>query len=151
MKQEHERLNGSGYPEGLKEDEIHEYAKIVAVTDVYEALIHPRSYRDALSPNEAIRELLSINTAMLFETKILKMLINRVGLYPIGSWVELNTGEIGKVSSANEDSPLRPKVNVIFSIDKEKLLPIKLIDLTRHTNIYIKRSIKPQELDLQFE
>ena len=150
-KQEHERINGTGYPEGLKDDQIHEYAKIVAIIDVYEALVHPRSYRDAISPHEAIKELLNMNTAMLFKTRILKVLIDRIGLYPVGCWVELNTGEIGKVISSNEDSPLRPKVNIIFSREKEKLPQIGLMDLSRHTNVYIKRSINPQESDLKFE
>jgi HD-GYP domain-containing protein (c-di-GMP phosphodiesterase class II) len=150
-KQEHERTNGTGYPEGLKDDQIHEYAKIVAIIDVYEALVHPRSYRDAISPHEAIKELLNMNTAMLFKTRILKVLINRIGLYPVGCWVELNTGEIGKVISSNEDSPLRPKVNIIFSREKEKLPQIELLDLSRHTNVYIKRGINPQESDLKFE
>lgn len=150
-KQEHERINGTGYPEGLKDNQIHEYAKIVAIIDVYEALVHPRPYRDSISPHEAIKELLTMNSAMLFETRILKVLINRVGLYPVGCWVELNTGEIGKVISSNEDSPLRPKVNIIFSRDKEKLSQIELMDLSRHTNVYIKRGINPRESDLKFE
>lgn len=151
VKQEHERVNGSGYPEGLKDDQIHEYAKIVGVVDVYEALVHPRSYRDALNPHDAIKELLSMNSSMLFETKILKLLINRVGLYPVGCWVELNTGEIGKVCMPNEDSPLRPKINIIFSPEKTKLPQMKSMDLSQHTNLYIKRSINPQELGLKFE
>jgi len=150
-KQEHERITGTGYPEGLKDEQIHEYAKIVAIIDVYEALTHPRSYRDAIPPHEAIKELLNMNTARLFETRILKLFINRIGIYPVGCWVELNTGEIGKVISSNEDSPLRPKVNIVFSPEKKKLPQMKLMNLSQHTNVYIKRSINPQESDLKFE
>jgi len=150
-KQEHERIKGTGYPEGLKDDQIHEYAKVVAIVDVYEALIHPRSYRDGTPPHEAIKELLKMNTSMLFEPKILKVFINRIGLYPVGCWVELNTGEIGKVIFSNEDSPLRPRVNIIFSHQKKKLPQPRLMDLAEHNNVYIKRSINPQESDLKFE
>lgn len=151
VKQEHERINGTGYPEGLKDDQIDEYAKIVAIVDVYEALIHLRSYRDGISPHEAVKELLKINTTMFFEPRILKVFINRIGLYPVGCWVELNTGEIGKVIFSNEDSPLRPKVNIVFSPEKKKLPQSRLMDLSRHTNVYIKRSINPQKSDLKFE
>lgn len=151
VKQEHERINGTGYPQGLKDDLIHEYAKIVAVVDVYEALTHPRPHRKAISPHEAIKELLGTNSSGLFKPLILKILINRIGLYPIGSWVELNTGEIAKVVSSNGDSPLRPKINVVFSSEKEKLDQLKSIDLFQHTNIFIKRSINPQELNLKLE
>lgn len=151
IKQVHERLNGKGYPDGIKGDQMHEYSKIVAVIDVYEALTHPRSYRKALESHEAIKELLTINASGLFEILILKVLINRIGIYPAGSWIELNTSEIGKVVLVNEDSPLRPKVNIIFGPDKERLPQIKSIDLTMRPNLFIKRSINPQELNLNFE
>jgi HD-GYP domain-containing protein (c-di-GMP phosphodiesterase class II) len=150
-KQVHERLNGKGYPESLKSDQIHEYAKIVAIVDVYEAQTHPRAHRKAQESHEAVKELLNINSAGLFDRTVLKVLINRIGLYPVGSWIELNTGEIGKVVQSYADSPLRPRVNIIFGLDKKRLPRIKSIDLFRHTNIYIKRSINPQESNLKLE
>ncbi len=151
VKQEHERLQGTGYPEGLKDEQIHEYAKIVAIVDVYEALVHPRSYRGAITPHGAIKELLSMNSTRLFETRILKVLIDRIGLYPVGCWVELNTGEIGKVASPNKDTPLKPNVNIVFSPEGKKMPQMELIDLSQHANVYIKHSINPQETDLKFE
>lgn len=149
--QTHERLNGKGYPHGLKSDKIHEYSKIVATIDVYEALTHPRPYHQPLQPHEAIRELLSINSTGFFEPPILKTLINAIGLYPIGSWVELNTGEIAKVISSNEDAPLRPKVNIIFGANKERLLEMKSVDLLIRSNLFIKHSVNLKELDLKLE
>jgi HD-GYP domain-containing protein (c-di-GMP phosphodiesterase class II) len=146
--QTHERLDGRGYPEGLKSERISEYARITAVVDVYEALIHPRSHRKAMMPHDALRELLNIGGTLALDTTIIKILINKIGLYPVGSWVELNTDEIAKVISSNEDSPLRPKVNIIFGVNKEKLSQIKLLDLSAHVNVYIKRNVNPQDLIL---
>lgn len=151
VKQAHERINGSGYPVGLKGEQLHEYSQIVGLIDVYEALTHPRTYRQALEPYEAIKNLLSMNSTGLFKTQLLKLLINRLGFYPVGSWVELNTGEIAKVVSSRNDYPLRPKVNVIFSARKERLEQIKLIDLFTHTNVFIKRSINPRESDFEIK
>lgn len=151
VKQHHERLNAKGYTEGLEDGEINEYAQIVSVVDAYEALTHPRSYREAFSPHEAIRELSEIVSSGIFEMHIVKMLINRVGLYPVGSWIELNSGEIGKVIASNDDLPLRPKVNIIFGSDRERLSKLKSIDLSRHTNVYIKQSVNPQKLNLKLE
>lgn len=150
-KQVHERINGSGYPEGLKGDHVHEYSQIVGLVDVYEALTHPRVYREAQEPSEAIKNLLSMNSIGLFKTQLLKLLINRLGFYPVGSWVELNTGEIANVVSSRNDHPLKPKVNVIFNPHKERLEQIKLIDLFTHTNVFIKRSINPRDLDLKLK
>jgi HD-GYP domain-containing protein (c-di-GMP phosphodiesterase class II) len=151
VKQEHERYDGTGYPEGLEDDQINKYAQIVAVVDVFEALTHARPHRKAVESNEAIKELLTISSGGAFEALIIKTLINKVGLYPVGSWVELNTGEIAKVGSSNENSPLRPQVNIIFDADKEKLPQIKSIDLLRHTTIFIKRSLNPKDLNLKLE
>ena len=149
--QAHERFGGQGYPRGLKDDEIHAYAKIAAVVDVYEALTHGRPYRKALQPHEAIKELLAMNSSGLFDMSLLKALINRMGIYPVGCWVELNSSEIGKVVSTNDDSPLRPKVNIIFGPTKDRLPQIKSIDLSAKPNLFIKRSINPQELDLKLD
>jgi len=149
--QTHERLNGKGYPKGIKNDYIHEYAKITAVVDIYEALIHPRSFRKAISSREALKELLNISSSGGLDHSIIKLLIDRIGLYPVGSWVELNTGEIGKVISLNKNSPLRPKINMIFNANKERLNQIKLIDLSQCTDIFIKCNINPQDLTLNLE
>lgn len=149
--QVHERIDGTGYPKGLRNGDICEYAKIVSAVDVYEALTHPRPYRKANEPSDAVKELLTMAASGSFETEIVKMLINRIGLYPVGSWVELNTNEIGKVVSANYNYPLRPRINVIFGPDKEKLPNIKTVDLARHATFYIKHSISPQKLNLNPE
>lgn len=150
-KEHHERFDGSGYPGGLKDDEMNKYSQIVALVDVYEALTHCRPHRKATEPNEAIKELLAMNASGLFDKEIIKLFLNRIGLYPVGSWVELNTDEIGKVILSNEDFPLRPKVNIIFGPKKEKLASMKFIDLSQSTNLYIKRAIKPSELNLKLE
>lgn len=149
IKQAHERLDGTGYPAGISDDQIHEYAKIVAVADVYEALTHVRPHREAMVAHEAVKELLNLSySGALDGGKIIKILINEIGIYPVGNWIELSTGEIGKVVLGNPDWPLRPKVNIIFSPNKEMLPQIKSIDLSKTLNIFIKRSVNPQDLNL---
>jgi HD-GYP domain-containing protein (c-di-GMP phosphodiesterase class II) len=144
-RQHHERLNGEGYPCRLKDKDLHEYSKIVALADVYEALTHQRPYRKAYQPHEAIKEIISTDKN-LFDSNLIKVLINRLGFYPVGSWVELNTGEIGKVISSTEDMPLRPVVNIIFTGGGEKIEEKKIVNLGRQYNLYIKNSIPDEEL-----
>lgn len=143
-KEEHERMNGTGYPQGLKDGEISEYARIVAVVDVYEALTHDRPYRKKISPHEAIKELITSNP--LLDSRISKILINKIGVYPISSWVELNSNEVAKVMINNNDFPLRPVVNVLFDETGNKLKVPHVINLAKQFNLFIKKSLAYDEL-----
>jgi len=137
--QHHERLDGSGYPRGIKGESINEYARIVGLVDVYEAMIHNRPYRDKLLPLEAMQEIL--NKKKAFGGKLIKVLIEKIGIYPIGSLVELNTKEKAEVIRLNHSAYLRPvaQVRIICDADGKKLKKIKTLDLTAHSSIYIKK------------
>jgi HD-GYP domain-containing protein (c-di-GMP phosphodiesterase class II) len=150
-RQSQEKISSKGFTELSKDDQIYGYAQIVAIVEVYEALIHPRDPRQAFDPHNAIKELLNMSNSGFFKPKFIKILIDRIGLYPIGSWLELNTGEIGRVISTNENAPLRPKVSIFFDPDKKKLSNIKPLDLSTLSNIFIKRSIDPSALNLKLE
>lgn len=105
--QEHERWDGSGYPCRLKGTQIAEQAQIVGVADVFDALITARPYRKNMAPHQALRELL-VHAKATFSHRVLKALGDQVTLYPVGTAVRLNTGEIGTVSRVNPRYPLRP-------------------------------------------
>ncbi|OGW83541.1 MAG: hypothetical protein A2987_04020 [Omnitrophica bacterium RIFCSPLOWO2_01_FULL_45_10] len=138
--QHHERVNGSGYPRGLKGEFIHEYAKIVGLVSVFEALVHLRPHRVSFLPVEALREIIvNKNT---FEYKIIKILIERIGIYPIGSLVELNTRETAEVIKLNNDNPARPVVRIIRDDDGEKPKETKLLDLAAQSAVYIKNGVR---------
>jgi HD-GYP domain-containing protein (c-di-GMP phosphodiesterase class II) len=145
VKEHHERINGKGYPEGLKDTEISEYARIITVVDVYEALTHDRPNLKKISPHEAIKEMLYSGSAS-FDAKILKVLIDKIGIYPIGSWVELNSNEIGKVINVNDEFPLKPVINLLFDSSRSRLAETRLIDLSRQTNLFIKRPLSDDEV-----
>jgi len=147
-KEHHERFTGGGYPSRLNNGQINEYSQIVSLCDVYEALTHPRSYRTAMKNQDAIKEILTMNS-QLFDPKNVKVLIKRLGLFPVGSWVELNSGEIGKVIFNNEDFPLRPTVNVMFGMDKQRYPEVKSINLAKHHSLFIKRQVDLKDLGLK--
>lgn len=134
--EQHERWDGSGYPKKLANDKINEYARIVGLVDTYEALTHPRPHREKLPPYEAMKEILKNKNH--FDPYFLKILIQEIGIYPIGSWVELNTNEVGKIARINKELPLRPTVNVIFGSDTRKLDERKIINLANHPTLYVK-------------
>ncbi len=149
VQQQHERMNGKGYPRGLKSGEINEYAQIVAIVDVYEAMTHERPYRKRMLPYEALRGILASKD--LFNLKMLKILLNKISVYPIGSWVELNTGEIGRVVKIDSNAPLRPTVNIIFNREEKRLEEAKSVNLTMHITLYIKRPLDESEIKDKIE
>jgi len=134
--QHHERLDGSGYPEGLRGVSVGMPARILSITDVYEAMTHKRAYRNKHLSLDAAREIL--NNKDKFEQKIIKILIDRIGIYPPGSAVRLSTKEIAQVRKLNYGIPLRPVVQIIYDVDGQKLKETKIVDLITQPTIYIK-------------
>jgi HD-GYP domain-containing protein (c-di-GMP phosphodiesterase class II) len=134
--QEHERWNGQGYPRGLKGDQIHEYARIIGLVDIFDALVTPRPYRRRLLPHEAIRELL-IAEKTAFPNQIIKALIQQFSLFPLGTMVQLNTGEVGVVTQLNARYPLRPVVSVNQGASGPGAGVAKSVDLSATTLVHI--------------
>jgi len=137
--QHHEREQGQGYPAGLSEGDIHDYALIVGIADTYEAMTHSRPYKEKSPPNIAIVNIINSGKE-LFPNRAIKALVSRIGLYPVGTWVELNTGEICKVIKINPDSPLRPVISILKDKDKNEFRDIKVVDLMKIPSLYIKQT-----------
>ncbi|MFQ5790820.1 MAG: HD domain-containing phosphohydrolase, partial [Acidobacteriota bacterium] len=112
--QEHEREKGQGYPRGLQGHQIHEFAKILGVADVYEACSHPRPYRKTFIPYDALQELIEMRGEH-FHPRYIKALMNALTVYPLGSFVELNTGEVGRVVKTNHRNLMRPLVEILWN------------------------------------
>jgi HD-GYP domain-containing protein (c-di-GMP phosphodiesterase class II) len=93
----HERLDGSGYPRGYKAGEIHMLAKIAAVADEFVALVAPRPHRLAVQGYYAIKHILDGTKQGKFDPRVVRVLLQTTGLFPIGSFVELTNDQIGRV------------------------------------------------------
>lgn len=109
VSQAHERWNGQGYPKKLKGRQVSEFAQIIGVVDIFDALVSPRGYRRRFFPHEAVRELLAVERAA-FPREIVKALVQQLSAYPLGTSVRLSTGEVGSVMRINMRYPLRPVV-----------------------------------------
>ena len=108
----HEQYNGSGYPSGLRGNEIHLFGRIICVADVYDALTSDRPYRRAMLPSDAIEYIMGgYNTH--FEPRIVEAFTTKVAPYPVGTCVKLSTGVMGIVVKNYEFSCLRPKIRII--------------------------------------
>jgi HD-GYP domain-containing protein (c-di-GMP phosphodiesterase class II) len=131
----HERMDGSGYPVGLKGEEIHEFGRIAAIADVYDAMTAQRIYRKSYSIQETV-EFLREAGNQLFDRRYLEVFLRKVSIYPIGTVVELSTGDKAVVVAVNPDFPERPKVRVLWDRKGREVEPLEL-DLSKERGIEI--------------
>ena len=131
--QEHERWNGTGYPNRLAGNQIDEMALIIGLADVFDALMNARPYRRGMSPHQAIRALL-VSGKTVFPYHLLKALVDQLSVYPLGTIVRLNTGETGVVAQLNRRYPLRP----VLQVSRSGHVPgSKAVDLRVETSLHI--------------
>jgi putative nucleotidyltransferase with HDIG domain len=127
--QHHEMFDGSGYPHKLSGEEIHRFGQMTAVADVYDALTSARVYKPALPPHFALTRIYG-NRDIEFRKDIVDLFVKSLGLYPVGSLVTLNTGEVGIVCEPNPENSKQPKVGVIISRYKKRRMVPTVIDLS---------------------
>ena len=113
----HERFDGTGYPRGLAGMRIPLSAEIAGIVDTYCAMTRDRVYRDAVSSQRAMETLNQLRGTQ-FRDALVDQLLQCIGLYPIGTLVELNTGEVGVVVQQNQVRRLQPRVLVLLAPDK---------------------------------
>ncbi|NBD26102.1 HD-GYP domain-containing protein [Paenibacillus glycinis] len=134
--QHHERLDGSGYPRGIKGDEIHEYAKWIGIVDSYDAMTTTRVYRNPMLPHEAVESLYA-GTGTLYEQRMLQLFRDKVAIYPLGVTVRLQTGEVGVVVDINSSIPHRPVVRVLNDEAGQELKAPYEVDLSKQLTTMI--------------
>ena len=144
----HERLDGSGYPQGLSNGEISDYVRMASIVDVFDALTAERVYKKALTPIQAFK-MLRESSPHHFDEKLLNEFINCIGVYPVGSLVKLKSQRIGMVASSNPEQPLKPIVKVFYSAKSMYHIAIKDIDLAeKRCADELEAAIKPEEFGL---
>lgn len=143
--QHHERLDGTGYPEGLKGEEISEYGRMVAITDVYDAITADRVYHKGMTPTQGLKKLLEWSGDHL-DPLLVRQFIRCIGLYPVGSMVLLESGRLGVVVEANEADQRLPAVRVMYHTKFRMPITVETIDLAKPgTQDRILRAVDPDE------
>ena len=144
----HERKEGNGYPRSLKNDEIPLFAKIVSIVDVYDAITSDRVYHHGMNTLDALKNMFEWREHDL-DSDLVERFIHCLGIYPIGSLIELNTEEVGIVISVVQGRRLTPMVMLVRNAEKKVMLPPKIIDLSqfRESNkqpaIDVKKVLEP--------
>ena len=130
IEQHHERLNGSGYPNGFSGSKISKFSRILAIVDSYDALTTARPHQAAKSPAAAMKILSTIEHG--YDPKIVLQFIRIMGIYPAGSLVLLSNKRIAVVSNTTKDKPSQPTLKVFYSVAGGHYLSPTYINLATH-------------------
>lgn len=140
IRDHHERYDGKGYPYGKRGNQIHEFARIVAICDVFDALTSDRIYRIGMPPHIGIEYLISMSNHQ-FDQELVKVFTKNITIYPIGTLIELESGERGVVVSNNEILPTRPVIEVLYDKSGKKKKMPEIINLADNLNNAIASKI----------
>lgn len=138
--QHHERWGGGGYPRGIKGTEILQYARIVSVADVYDALVSDRVYRRGLPPRRALNIMLE-GSPGFFEPALVQDFASRIAVYPVGSIVRLTDGTTGVVVEVHPGRVEKPVVRVVKAPDGRILETPYTVDLTSATGLAVEEML----------
>ena len=134
--QHHEHMNGTGYPRHLKEGEIHPFAQIVAIADLYDKFTTDHSGVKRIMPHEACEILMGL-AGTLYPLEMVRLFLKNIAAYPTGVTVRLNTGEIGVVVNQNLSMPVRPIVRV-FDESEFGSNVVKEYDMVEKRTVFIE-------------
>ena len=149
----HERLNGSGYPNSKKNDEISKVGKMAAIVDVYNAVTTDRGYKKGLSPSIALADILS-RAKNHFDAELVQTFIKAIGIYPFGTLLSLTNSLIGLVVNPNNDDLLHPGLLIIYNPIQGGLIKPYSLRLVNHQDdprYRISRVVAKEELLLRQE
>jgi putative nucleotidyltransferase with HDIG domain len=145
----HERHDGSGYPRGLAGDAIPVFGRIAGIVDTYDAMITSRPYASTQSSYGALRQLRSL-AGTEFQPELVDQLTQAIGMFPTGTLVLLNTGEVAVVTAQSRIRRLRPEVLIILDAEKRPLDEYRVVDLNRvfataddQASLWIEQGLEP--------
>lgn len=147
----HERYDGTGYPRGWKGNQIPVFGRIGGIVDSYSAMTSDRPYAKAISSYDAMREFKALSDKH-YQAEMVEQFIQALGIFPVGTLVELNTGEVAIVLKEHQSTRLQPELAVILDSQKRPLKEFETIDLSKQGDqaptVWIERGIEPGAYDI---
>jgi len=142
--QHHERMDGSGYPYGLRGAQIIEYARVTAICDAYVAMCSKREHREPISPPSIIKSLLKDSMGKL-DPNLLKIFVYTVGIYPVGIFVKLNNGAIGEIMLQNMNALAKPVIKIYIDQHGQAVTPPSVLNLALEQTVELEKVLTNEE------
>lgn len=127
----HERIDGTGYPDGLAGEQISRICRMASICDIYDATTSNRPYKAGWDPAESLQRMARWAPAHI-DQEIFHHFVKAIGIYPVGSFVRLDSGLLGIVVDQNPGELLRPKVRAVYCTRKQDFVQPRLLDLGGH-------------------
>jgi HD-GYP domain-containing protein (c-di-GMP phosphodiesterase class II) len=144
IKQHHERLDGTGYSDGLRGEQISQYGRMAAIVDTYDSLTTSRPYRDTFKPADALKKMHAEGLGL--DKELLSKFIGCIGANPIGSLVKLASGKLAMVMRLSRHHPLSPNVMVFYNLNT-KIAEVAQLDLSKVEDEIVD-SVSPEDFDI---
>ena len=143
----HEKLNGQGYPYQIKQDEISQYGRMITICDIFDALTADRVYKEGYTHIKAFNILLKLAKDGHLDAELVNKFIKCIGVYPVGSLVELDSNKLAIVEGRNQDNPVNPKVRSFYSVEHHHYVMTEDLDLSKEKDFIIK-GVRANDFDL---
>ncbi len=144
LREHHEREDGGGYPHGKTANEIHDFSKVLLIADSYAAMTAPRVYRKSQLPHDVMTRLIHGAQQGKFNRDLVQVFVRAMSLYPIGSFVELASGETAKVVASDPQSPKRPVVKLISDSKGAPLTQPVYLNLRQEEGLEVIRAVREE-------
>ena len=145
----HERLDGYGYPDGARGDEISLYGRMIAIVDTYDAITAERCYKPGVPSQKALQIILQ-DAPHKYDLELVKKFIKCIGVYPVGSLVRLTNEKIAMVIKQHPVHSTKPLVKVFYSVRGNHYLKPTELDLSKNNQAKIEKAVIASEYRLDF-
>ncbi|GAW97042.1 MULTISPECIES: HD-GYP domain-containing protein [Colwellia] len=146
----HEKINGSGYPFQVSGDGISQYGRMIAICDIFDALTATRVYKEGFTHGKSFAILRELAKKNQLDTNLVDQFIKCIGVFPIGSLVQLKSNKLALVKVRNDKDPTNPQVHSFYSVKHHHFLNKQEIDLSMNDD-FIVRGVRAEEFDLDMK
>ncbi|MCW8833379.1 MAG: HD-GYP domain-containing protein [Colwellia sp.] len=143
----HEKLDGTGYPFQVKEENINQYGRMIAICDIFDALTATRVYKKGFPHPKAFAILRELAQNNHLDATLVDHFIKCIGVFPIGSLVQLNSNQLAIIEERNDDNPIKPKVRSFYNVAIKDFVEAQDIDLEKSDD-FIEKGVCADEFDL---
>ncbi|TDF42416.1 HD-GYP domain-containing protein [Alteromonadaceae bacterium M269] len=149
--QHHEKIDGTGYPNKLRDDEIGMYGRMISIVDCYDAMTAERVYKKGMPSMKAMKILMR-ESGVHFDGDLVRKFIQCIGLYPAGTLVKMKSQKVGLVTKVNQAKPLEPEVKIFYCAKNRHYLASRDINLAAsHCKEEIEEVIKAEDYKIDFQ